>query len=100
MKKKILALLLALLMTAPSFLSCSDSGTNEENVEETTAAPTAADEIASEETVDDSVDENGYLKDDLPDELDFAGETINLLYWSDVENQEKHQRRRRPERQV
>lgn len=88
MKKKILALILALLMTAPSFLSCSDSGTNEENAEETTAAPTAAEEIAPEETVDDSVDENGYLKDDLPDELDFAGETINLLYWSDVENQE------------
>lgn len=88
MSKKILALLLALLMTAPTFLSCSDSGTNEESAEETSGTPTAAEETAAEETVDDSLDENGYLKDDLPDELDFASQTINVLYWNDVENQE------------
>ncbi len=88
MKKKILALLLALLMTAPVFLSCSESGTNEDTAETTEGTPTAADETVAEETVDDSLDENGYLKDDLPDDLDFAGQNINLLYWSDVENQE------------
>lgn len=89
MKKQIFALLLALLMTAPAFLSCSESGANEETTAETdAAAPSADEEIAAEETVDDSIDENGYLKDDLPDELDFAGQEIKLLYWSDVENQE------------
>ena len=89
MKKRLFALLLALLMTAPAFLSCSESGANEETAAETdAAAPSADEEIAAEETVDDSIDENGYLKDDLPDELDFAGQEIKLLYWSDVENQE------------
>ena len=89
MKKQLFALLLALLMTAPAFLSCSESGANEETAAETdAAAPSADEEIAAEETVDDSIDENGYLKDDLPDELDFAGQEIKLLYWSDVENQE------------
>ena len=89
MKKQLFALLLALLMTAPAFLSCSESGANEETAAETdAAAPSADTEIAAEETVDDSIDENGYLKDDLPDELDFAGQEIKLLYWSDVENQE------------
>ena len=76
-------------MTAPAFLSCSESGANEETAAETDgSAPSADGEIAAEETVDDSIDENGYLKDDLPDELDFAGQEIKLLYWSDVENQE------------
>ena len=89
MKKQLFALLLALLMTAPAFLSCSESGANEETAAETDgSAPSADGEIAAEETVDDSIDENGYLKDDLPDELDFAGQEIKLLYWSDVENQE------------
>ncbi|MBE6709889.1 MAG: hypothetical protein E7579_02105 [Ruminococcaceae bacterium] len=89
MKKQLFALLLALLMTAPAFLSCSESGANEETAAETdAAAPSADGEIAAEETVDDSIDENGYLKDDLPDELDFEGQEIKLLYWSDVENQE------------
>ncbi|MBO5127321.1 MAG: hypothetical protein J6D10_07100 [Clostridia bacterium] len=89
MKKRLFALLLALLMTAPAFLSCSESGANEETAAETDgSAPSTDGEIAAEETVDDSIDENGYLKDDLPDELDFAGQEIKLLYWSDVENQE------------
>ena len=62
MKKQLFALLLALLMTAPAFLSCSESGANEETAAETdAAAPSADGEIAAEETVDDSIDENGYL---------------------------------------
>ena len=47
-KKQILALLLALLMTAPAFVSCSDSGTNEETTD-SGSAPTASEEIAPEE---------------------------------------------------
>ncbi len=89
MKKRLFALLLAMLMTAPAFLSCSESGTNDEAAAETDgSAPSADEETVEEETVDDTIDENGYLKDDLPDELDFAGQEIKLLYWSDVENQE------------
>ncbi len=87
MFKKTLALLLVLLMSAPTFLACSDAGTNEETAAET-SSPTASEETVAEETVDDSLDANGYLKDDLPDELDFQEQTVNVLYWSDVENQE------------
>ena len=51
MKNKLLALLLAALLTAPAFLSCSDSGTNEEAAAETTAStPSAEEETAPEET--------------------------------------------------
>ena len=78
-KNRFVALLLALLMTAGTLLSCAGDTT------ETTANTT--DTTAATETVDNSTDENGYLKDDLP-ELDFGGETIHLLYWEDVENQE------------
>ena len=46
---KILSLLLALLMTAPAFVSCSDSGTNEETAD-SGSAPAASEEIAPEET--------------------------------------------------
>ena len=51
MSKKLLALLLAVLMTAPAFLSCSDSGTNEENAETAAVAPSADSEenVAAEE---------------------------------------------------
>ena len=51
MSKKLLALLLAALLTAPAFLSCSDSGTNEESPAETTAStPSAEEETVAEET--------------------------------------------------
>ena len=51
MSKKLFALLLAALLTAPAFLSCSDSGTNEESPAETTAStPSAEEETVAEET--------------------------------------------------
>lgn len=89
MKKKILALLLAVLMTAPAFVACSDGGANEETTD-SSGSVSAGDTTGAEtieEAVNENVDENGYIKDSLP-ELDFGGQTINLLYWSDVENQE------------
>lgn len=81
---RIISLVLALLLTANGLLSCSDS------TEETTTQTTGTDTnvtVEDTETIDDSTDENGYLKDSLP-ELNFGGETIHFLYWSDVGNQE------------
>lgn len=90
MSRKIIALLLALLMTAPALVACSDNGADEETKKETTADTVANagndSEVVAEET--ENVDENGYLKDDLPSDLNFGDEVINVLYWSDVENQE------------
>ena len=41
-----------------------------------------------ETTVDDRFDSEGYLKDNLPDELDYKGETVTVLAWKDVEHEE------------
>lgn len=79
---RIVSLFLALLMVSGGLLSCA--GDTEETTAKTANDTTTATDT---ETIDNSTDENGYLKDDLPD-LDFGGETVNLLYWSDVENQE------------
>ena len=54
-------------MTAPAFLSCSESGANEETAAETdAAAPSADEEIAAEETVDDSIDWTDVLVSPTP----------------------------------
>ena len=85
--RKFVSLLLVLALTLPAFLSCS-SGT--ENAGSETEAPvqsTSGEAVEAEETVDSNIDANGYLKDSLP-ELDFGGEDVCVLYWSDVENAE------------
>ena len=90
MKKKLLCLLLAALMTASALVSCSGGTENAGDEAELTAQTPSADEAAPAEAEDapaENVDVNGYLKDDLP-ELDFGGQTVSVLYWSDVENAE------------
>lgn len=73
MSKKLLALLLAALMTAPAFLSCSDSGTNEENAETAASAPSVVSEenAAAEET-------EPSIYDDVPTG-DFDGHEFRML---------------------
>ncbi|MBQ4192851.1 MAG: hypothetical protein II650_01225 [Clostridia bacterium] len=90
MKKKLLCLLLAALMTASALVSCSGGTENAGDEAELTAQTPSADEAPTAEAEDapaENVDVNGYLKDDLP-ELDFGGQTVSVLYWSDVENAE------------
>ena len=72
-------------MTTAPLLSCAGDQKETETVN--TADTTGADTAMETEETGPATDENGYLCDDLP-ELDFGGETVNLLYWSDVENQE------------
>lgn len=90
MSKRITALLIALLMLAPTLISCSETNDVEENKKESEATIGNESESIEEavEIVDENLDENGYLKDDLPEDLNYGGSTINVLYWSDVENQE------------
>ena len=88
--KRFIAWLLAVLMIAPAAVSCSSGTENASGETEQTAAdppaPDAAAEAAEPEA-NENLDANGYLKDDLP-ELDFGGEDIGVLFWSDVENAE------------
>ena len=79
--KRFVTLTLALLMLASAIAAC---GTKEE-AKETTAAAVQSTEAV---TTEDPYDANGYLKDALPEDLDFKDETVTVLYWSDVENQE------------
>ena len=40
---------------------------------------------------DDTLDINGRVKDDLPDDLNFGGEEVVLMYWAEVERPEFEQ---------
>lgn len=76
--RSVLALTLALLMILPCLAACSDTG-NDEKTEppagvSTTVAPNASSEAET-------------TRDSLP-ELDFGGESINILYWEDANNNE------------
>ena len=73
MKKNLLALLLAALMTAPAFVGCSDSGTNEEvSAETTVSAPSADAETVAEEEAEPTI------YDDVPTG-NFDGHEFRML---------------------
>ena len=77
MKKCTLTLLVLAMLTSPTALfSCGQIDTPEKTTE-TLPAETIA------ETVDDSLDENGYLKDDLPEDLDLAGKVFTVYVRGD-----------------
>ena len=83
MKKntKVLALILAAMMTLSSFASCSDKGTNGGNDSETTGGDAANAETASsgEETTGETEEER--IKPDIPATADYGGDEINFLFW-------------------
>lgn len=83
MKKntKVLALILAAMMTLSSFASCSDKGTNGGNDSETTGGDAAATETTSsgEETTAETEEER--IKPDIPATADYGGDEINFLFW-------------------
>ena len=83
MKKntKVLALILAAMMTLSALASCSDKGTNGGNTSETTVGDTAATETTSsgEETTAETEEER--IKPDIPATADYGGDEINFLFW-------------------
>ncbi len=84
---RIIAMLLAALLLSSAFASCAETPNPEDTTEDPSAANTTA-PIIDEETADPNKDANGFQKDDLPDELDYNGQTITLLVWDDVEHEE------------
>lgn len=80
-----LILILSFMLTA---VACGgdkqESTTN--GVENTTSA--AVTTSATSETTESPYDANGFLKSDLPENLNFGSETVTVLYWDDVENPE------------
>ena len=83
---RIIAFLLISVMLLASLGACAETKAPEVTTEAPEAALTTA-PVVEETTSDPTKDENGYLKDDLPDELKF-NEDITLLVWDDVEHEE------------
>ncbi len=81
--KKALALLLVLLTVLSLLCSCGDTA-----AVETEAQTTAVADISEETTADNGLDEKGYVRDDLPDNINYNEEDVTLLYWSDREHEE------------
>lgn len=73
---RVFVLALALAMLVPAFAACAGDKNNVQSTKE--QAPV--------ETGDSNVDENGFLLDNLPDDLDF-GETVKMLGWDNYQFQ-------------
>ena len=77
---RLLALLLALLTCLALIVACDSADTD-----------SGDDEDEDSGLIDDAYDVNGRLKDNLPKDLNYEGEEVTVLYWSDVENPEFEQ---------
>ncbi len=84
---RMIALVMSVIMMTLVLASCADTS----DPEITTEAPQANTQLPVDETTaDPRYDADGYLKDDLPTDLNYGGETISLLVWDDVEHEEFH----------
>ena len=81
--RRLISLMLAILTLAFVFASCADS-----SPEETTAGGEAAGTTLPEETTEDIYDKDGFLKDRIPETLNYGGEVVDILYWNNAKNAE------------
>lgn len=84
--KRTIALLLSLLMLLTAAVGCADNGAGESTTEALTDAGAATTTPVPE--TESPYDANGYLKDRIPADTNFGGETVNVLYWSNAKNVE------------
>lgn len=78
---RIIAMLCALVMLVAAFAACAETGSGNSTTD--TAAP-----VNPEQTGPATHDKDGYLLDDLPEDLNYKQETVTVLYWSDAERAE------------
>ena len=86
--RRYIAFALTILMLLGTLVACAE--TSDPNAE-TTPAPAVTNAPSEEDTAattEDLYDKDGFLKSSLPDELDFGGATITVLWWNDVERPE------------
>ena len=85
---RLIALILILSFTL-TVIACGGSG-KQESTTNAVENTTAVGEVTTAPTTETEslYDANGYLKSDLPEDLNFGGATITMLYWDDVENPE------------
>ncbi len=84
MKNRTLALLLTLLMIAPSVIACSESTTNapEETQPQASAETPAAEDVPAEE----ETEADARLECKVPADVDLGGETLGVLSFRDASN--------------
>lgn len=71
--KNLILLFLIMTISITIFIACSDNDTPNSTV-------TGKDgENVPDETIDENLDAGGYLRDSLPNNLDFGGETVNIV---------------------
>ena len=68
-------------------LACGNSDDTGKQADVKTAVSSNGD-TTTLETPDDNKDANGFLRDNLPADLNFGGDTVTFLTWSDVEHEE------------
>lgn len=78
---RLIAMVSAVLMILIGMAACRNPG-------EGTDVTTSGIETNGTETTNSNLDSKGYLKDNLPDDLDYKGANVNVLYWSDAERPE------------
>ena len=78
---RLICLFAAALMVF-SAVSCGSTETDDDTETTAAAAGTTAEEVTTS-----NLDKNGFLLDDLP-ELNYNGDTVSFLYWSDVQRPE------------
>ena len=78
---RIVIALLVIAMTLPMALSCADTG-----VEGDTTAPAVTETPSS--IAETTAEETLFAVSNIPDDLKFEGQTVRILYWSDVPNLE------------
>ena len=89
--KRTIAWMLALLMAASVLISCGNKTedpavTTGGATEQVTSATTT--EATTEVTTENPYDEAGYLKSSLPEDLNFGGQKVTILWWNDTEKPE------------
>ncbi|MGM9641750.1 MAG: ABC transporter substrate-binding protein [Eubacteriales bacterium] len=78
---RLIAMLCALVMLVAAFAACAETGTGN-----TTTG--GAETVDPGETGPATHDKDGYLLDDLPENLNYKQETVTILYWIDAERAE------------
>jgi len=91
MKNRLISMSLALLMLLSMLCACAGTKGGSETTasdpsvtttaNDTSVTTTVAQTDAGGNTVDGELDENGYLKDSLPADLNYGGQTVTFLAW-------------------
>lgn len=79
--KRWLSLALAALMLTATISATACGDADQKQSTDTTAAPSAGNTTPVPETTESDYDANGYLKDDLPGDLNYKQETFHILGW-------------------